>query len=149
MLKLELSRSRSLLMIFGLAHGFALLLLPWSGLPAWGNLLLGVGIVLSGIHAVALHAWHLMKSSIIGMELRDDCKLRVCERQGAWLDAEIHASSFVMPFLTVLNFRVAGQRGLRHVLIVPDRVDAESFRRLRVWLRWRCAGSGLEEKTVF
>ena len=148
MLKVEFGRSRSLALLFALAHGFAILLLPWSGLPVWAGWVLGVGVVLSGLHAITLYAWQLRKTSIAGIELTDDCRLRVRNLAGQWLDAEIHPSSFVTPYLAVLNYCVEGRRVLSHLLIVPDRVDADGFRRLRVWLRWRCSGQGLEEKTV-
>jgi hypothetical protein len=31
-----------------------------------------------------------------------------------------------------------------HLVILPDALDAESFRQLRVWLRWGKAVDGLE-----
>ena len=44
--------------------------------------------------------------------------------------------SFVAPWLTVVHWRPLGRRLTRTVLVLPDMVDAESFRRLRVILRW-------------
>ena len=44
--------------------------------------------------------------------------------------------SFAAPWLTVVHWRPLGGRFTRTVLVLPDMVDAESFRRLRVILRW-------------
>jgi hypothetical protein len=44
--------------------------------------------------------------------------------------------SFVAPWLTVVRWRPEGARFARTVLVPPDAVDADAFRRLRVLLRW-------------
>jgi toxin CptA len=52
-------------------------------------------------------------------------------------------SSFVAPYLTVLELKPLGAGGLwqrfrtRSVVILPDGIDAEEFRQLRVLLRWK------------
>jgi toxin CptA len=52
-------------------------------------------------------------------------------------------SSFVAPYLAVLELKPLGVRRLwqrfrtRSVVILPDGIDVEEFRQLRVLLRWR------------
>jgi len=46
------------------------------------------------------------------------------------------SDSLVTPFITVLNVLPQGARLARSVVILPDSLDAESFRQLRVWLKW-------------
>jgi toxin CptA len=46
-------------------------------------------------------------------------------------------TTYVTPYLTVLNLRGHGERGARHVTLLPDSLHAEDFRKLRVWLRWK------------
>ena len=48
-------------------------------------------------------------------------------------------SSFVSPLLTVLSLRMLGAGGSRSLVVTPDALGADEFRRLRVWLRWRGA----------
>jgi hypothetical protein len=43
----------------------------------------------------------------------------------------------VLWFLTVLNLARGDDRRRISVLILPDGIDTDEFRRLRVWLRWR------------
>ncbi|HWT28123.1 MAG TPA: protein YgfX [Methylophilaceae bacterium] len=73
------------------------------------------------------------------------CKALCLDSKGAWqleyADGSVHAvtilpTSFVAPYLTILHCRLAGRWSSQSVVILPDAVDAEAYRRLRVWLRW-------------
>ena len=44
--------------------------------------------------------------------------------------------SFVAPWLTIVHWRPLGARFTRTLLVLPDMLDADSFRGLRVILRW-------------
>ena len=44
--------------------------------------------------------------------------------------------SFVAPWLTIIHWRPLGARFARTLVVLPDMIDAESFRALRVILRW-------------
>jgi len=57
-------------------------------------------------------------------------------RADAVQNITILPSSFVASYLTILNYRVEGKRWQRSVLLLPDNVEQDAFRRLRVWLRW-------------
>jgi toxin CptA len=148
MLRLEIRRSRQLTLLFGGVHAAALGAVLAAGLAWWIDVLAGVLLLASSAHALALHAWQSLKMSIVALELSDDCRLKVQDRRGEWRDGEVLASSFVAPRLTVLNLRLAGERLARHVILVPDRVDAEMYRRLRVLLRWKCGSSAPEARTL-
>ena len=49
---------------------------------------------------------------------------------------EIVAGSFVAPWLTIVHWRAASSRLVRTVVVLPDMLDAATFRALRVILRW-------------
>lgn len=146
MLRLAIRRSRSLAWGLAFLHGTALLLVLAVPLPLWVHAAFGVGIVASAAHAVLNHAWHGLRSSIVGLEVSEDCRVEILDRGGALHPAELLPSSVVMPWLTLLNLRQAGRRWPRSLVIVPDRVDPDPYRRLRVMLRWRC-GNGMVEET--
>jgi toxin CptA len=64
--------------------------------------------------------------------------LLICDA-GEEQDAELLMSSFVHPYLTVVNLKVFGKPWYcryRSFVILPDNLDAETFRRLRIRLRW-------------
>ncbi|MBN4079231.1 hypothetical protein JYT26_01180 [Beggiatoa alba] len=54
---------------------------------------------------------------------------------GELITATLHESTYVHPWLVVLNFRQENKRGLLSVVLVPDALDAETFRELRVRLK--------------
>jgi hypothetical protein len=45
--------------------------------------------------------------------------------------------SFVAPWLVVVSWRPDGARMARAIVVAPDAVGEQDFRRLRVLLRWR------------
>ena len=54
---------------------------------------------------------------------------------GESLPAALHESTYVHPWLVVLNFRQADKRGLLTFALAPDALDGETFRELRVRLK--------------
>jgi toxin CptA len=57
--------------------------------------------------------------------------------------AVLHESTYVHPWLVVLNFRREDRRGLLSFALAPDALDKETFRELRV--RLKVAGQAKEE----
>jgi toxin CptA len=88
---------------------------------------------LHALHAVALHrgrrgvrVLHIDRDG--GIELRDGT--------GAWRAGELRDGSFVAPWLAIVRWRAPGARFDASVVILPDMLPAEDFRRMRVRLRW-------------
>jgi toxin CptA len=77
---------------------------------------------------------------VVELELREDCSVSARSRAGRWTGYQVSGASFVSPLLTVLDLHADARWRGRSVLITQDSLDADSFRRLRVWLRWRCGG---------
>ncbi len=136
-LSLRLGPSRLLTAMLGSTHILAGGALWLASLPlAWA---LACSLALSAhlAWAVRLHAWRSDAGALIDLELLDDFSVSVCSRTGPWEHYRIAGSSFVSRPLVVLNLRSGVGRQKRRVLIAADSLDADSFRRLRVWLRWR------------
>ena len=72
----------------------------------------------------------------MALEITGDVRISFHTRRGEWRECELPGSSYVSPHLTILNLKLPGTRRIRHVVLVPDNVDAVDFRRLRKWLRW-------------
>jgi toxin CptA len=83
------------------------------------------------------HAFLKAKHSALAIEVKDQQTAAILGRDHVWRDARILGTSYVTPALTVLNVRVEGERLPRHVVLVPDNIQEQEFRRLRVLLRWR------------
>ncbi len=117
------------------SHGAVLAVLVPLALPLWAKILLVLLVLVSLLYHLWHDAWLLALSSNKTLLLDGDMILLVA-RNGDRVTARILADSLVTPFLTVLNVLPQGKYLARSVIILPDSLDAESFRQLRVWLRW-------------
>ena len=104
--------------------------------PAWGKAMLIITIAWSLIFYLARCAALHAPDAIVALEIKEQGGISFQMRRGEWLDCELHGSSFISPHLMIVNLRPRGRRLARYVILVPDNVDAEDFRRLRMWLRW-------------
>lgn len=93
-------------------------------------------IAAAAIRTLLQHAWLALPGSYQGLEVDSRGELRLWRKDGTQQAAAVLPDSVAHPYLTILNIRAAGCRWRGSVLITPDRVDAEPFRQLRVWLRW-------------
>lgn len=116
-----------------LAAAGALWLVP---APVWVTVPVIIAIAVSLIFYLARSAALHAPEAIVALEIKDGGAVALQTRRGEWLDCELLPSSFVSRQLTILNLRPHDRRHARHVILVPDNVDARDFRRLRMWLRW-------------
>jgi toxin CptA len=127
-LSIPLKPSRRLLAVQLGAHLLAVLAVLLSTIPGWlaALLLAAVGLSLSRWRKADLPA------SLI---LHGDGR---CEKVGADDTANevvVLPQTVVLSWLVVLRHRQQGRTGAW--VLVADSLDAEDFRRLRLWLRWR------------
>ena len=134
-LRIAIGPSRTLAVVLAAAHSTALAIAFIVTVPAWARLIIAAAVVTSGGISIWRSALQCSPSAIVGIEAEEGGRIACRIRDGRWHDAEVLPSSFVAPWLTVLNLRMAGG-GVAHVLILPDNVEREAFRRLRVLLRW-------------
>ena len=136
MLRVRLKPSPLLAAAFTAAHLAAALTLIPLDLPLWAKLLITLPIAASLVHALRHTAFLRSPTSPIALELKGADGAAIQTRNGDWHGARILGTTYVSPLLTVLNLRLQGRRTARHVVIVPDGIGAEDFRKLRVRLRW-------------
>ena len=118
-------------------HGAATTIVMIVGMPSWIMLIASAAIMLNCLYSVRRAALLLAPSSAAAVEIDSDNLLSIRTRDGEWTECEVLDSTYVAPFLTVLNLSETGKRAIRHVVIMPDGIDREDFRKLRVWLRWQ------------
>lgn len=137
----KLGRSIYLIVMLGLAHGAFLMALPLLALPIWGRLVLAAMVLSSLAYFLWRDAWLAAPDSCIELVAGGEGVMLVL-RNGARLRGRISKSSLVTPYLTVLNVSLPQRKGMRSVLILPDSMARDSFRRLRVWLKWGAQDAG-------
>lgn len=120
-----------------IVHVAAAAVLWFVPIPLLGKALFSLAIAISLVYFMARDAARHAPGSIVALELGEQGEIACQTRSGAWLHCDLLGSSYVSPGMTVVNLRPRGRGGYRRVILVPDNVDANDFRRLRTWLRWR------------
>jgi toxin CptA len=108
----------------------------WLALvPLWLKAALALAIAISLVYCLSRAALLRAAEAVVALEISDG-RISFQTRRGEWHECELLGSSYVSPRLTIVNLKLPGARRVRHVVLVPDNVDAGDFRRLRTWLRW-------------
>ena len=136
-LSVPLRPSTLLTIILCVAH-FATIALWWQlSIPAdfklIGTLLFIVSLVLHCRH----HALLAAPKSIVAFELNDAMECTLETKNGKHITCEILGSTFVAPYLVVLNLKPLNSCSARSIVILADTIDVELFRQLRILLRWK------------
>jgi hypothetical protein len=128
--RVRLARSR-------IAHAFLLLaaiatlsLVTVTPLRMDVRILMGTWVCCCALHALA-------RIRSIGRVSVQRSGAMAVEIAGVWREGVVRDGSFVAPFLTIVRWRPGGARFDRSIAILPDMLPRESFRALRVLLRWR------------
>lgn len=138
--------SRILAAVLAVAHAAALTVIFNVALPAWAKLFAASVIATSCVWSIAHAALLRTSRAIVELEVGEGGRASYRDRTGMWQRAQILGSSFVAPWLTVLNLRADGSGETRHAVILADNVDADAFRRMRVLLRWSGPTAGPSSK---
>jgi hypothetical protein len=132
--KLRPSRFLALLILFLCAVSLvSLWLLP---LPIFAFLVLILAVLCWGGYCLLLDAYLRMGHSCVAFRLENREEVVLVLRSGSHLSGRVSPDSLVTPHLVILNVVLSEQHRGRNLLILPDTMGAESFRHLRVGLRW-------------
>ena len=127
--------SRRLLVLYLLLLAAGLLALWLAAVPLWASL---AGTLLCLAHAFwVLPGQILLSTDTAFVSLRHDAEgWQLRSRSGDWQRVELRRDSLALPLAVVLRFRLAGERRVRGLCILPDALDASAHRRLRVRLKF-------------
>ncbi|MGB5062377.1 MAG: protein YgfX [Candidatus Competibacter sp.] len=140
-MNIEPRPSRILLVCGGVFHGLAGIATIVASVPLWVKAGLLTGIGLSLAWTGYRYGWRRGGGFITRVELLDG-RWRLETGDGARYLARL-TGGYAHPGIVVLNFRLeSGWR--RSLVLLPDAVDSETLRRLRVWLRTRRDEDGSE-----
>jgi hypothetical protein len=92
-------------------------------------------LALATFFHLRIHAFRRSPASVRSFMLAPDGAIDV-ELAAGWREGRLRGASFVAPFLTIVRWRAAGSRFDRRIVVLPDMLPSESFRALRVLLRW-------------
>jgi len=102
--------------------------------------------LLVGLALIAIAAWAIDRVQVVGLrhgrravrsfELRGDLTLVVVSGDGTASAGRVRRDSYVGARLSTIVWRPYGRWRSRTILLLPDMLPAEEFRRLRVLLRY-------------
>lgn len=137
MLNITLRPSWVLAAILAVAHGAAIAMIALVSLPPWLQLIAIAAFVLNLIFEVRKSALLRSPNAVVAIDITSDDAFSIQTRRGGRIECEVLGSTYVTVFLAVLNLREIDSGAARRVTILPDSIDKEDFRKLRVWLRWK------------
>lgn len=126
----ELRRSRFLFFLIILLHGLAMASLFALPCPLYVRFLLCLPVVWSARHS-------LRPATLSALRLSAANELDCADFQGQWQTLDILPGSTVFPWLIVLNLREPEGERQQALVLLPDQMPKETFRRLQRHLRWR------------
>jgi toxin CptA len=129
----------ALFVAMGVAMCAILIPLPFS----WQIKLAVVIIVITCVsYATAAVSLLILPRSCVALQVNVKNELEIIRNDGSRLcNLLLSRDSVVSPYLTVMRYQQKNapfwQRVFKaSIIILPDSTDAESFRQLRIWLRW-------------
>jgi hypothetical protein len=132
----ELQPSRSLVLLFFIFCAVSLVSIWMLSLPGlWLLVLTAVTLGWVG-YGLLLYASLSMGHSCVAFRMEDQAEIVMVLHSGRHLPGRVSPDSFVTPYLVILNVVLSEQHKGRNLLILPDAMGVESFRRLRIHLQW-------------
>lgn len=134
--RIELQPSRlafALITLLALVTCGVIVVLPFD------NAILGFAVVVVTVWAVdRLHVVALRNGprAVRRVELRADLTLVVVKADGSASAGRLHHDSYIGAGLSTLVWRPFGRRFARAILLLPDMLPPQDFRRLRVLMRY-------------
>lgn len=132
-----------LLLCAGLLFGGMSYFLPMPAIWRVGIMAL---VWLITVYYCLRYALQKLPQTIVALHVNSKNQLKLVQKNGEQLEVQVQANTVVTSYLTVLNCLVLNSQEkeatfwqklfTQHVIILPDAVDAEAYRQLRVWLRW-------------
>ena len=116
-------------------HGIALVALLLLSMPPQVLAMLGLPLFASAIFYLRRDAWLSAPTACVALLLDGD-RIVLTGRNGERLVGQMLPHSLITSLLTVLNVALQDSQGGRSIIILPDSLDAESFRQIRVHLKW-------------
>lgn len=136
---LDLKPSFYLAYLLGLLSLIACCIVLILPIALWMKAIAILVMVFASGFYIARDALLIFPASWCAVYLDKDPKIMVRSVAGHEYLARVLPSTVVFPFVTILNFKVPDCFWVQTIIILPDRVDVDVFRRWRVFLIWQLA----------
>jgi toxin CptA len=121
-----------------IALTFAMPLDPWPQISAIASVVAWAG------WSFYVDALRRGRFAVAEVRLAPDLILVACMGDGRLIAGHVRSATFVGSWVTTIVWRPDARRWSRSILVLPDMLPAEDFRRLRVMLRYARSGDAQE-----
>ncbi len=128
--------SANLALLLAAAHVAAIVAVGSVPLPWWLRLAGCSALLLVGVRLIRRDALLRAPDSVIGLRLMGDGSCEVRRRDQRVVSGQLCARWFVSPLMIVLRITRHGTCWPRGITLLPDAVDSDSLRQLRIFLRF-------------
>jgi len=129
--------SNYLAIILSFVHGLMFFISYHLTLPLPIKLLLISAILVSYVYYLRRYALLTTSNAITAFELSEEKQCRLMTYSGETIHCVVESNSFIAPTLVILNLKNKLKRSLYSVVLLPDCMEKNEFRRLRMWLKWK------------
>ncbi len=104
--------------------------------PAFFDLFIAVALAGWARRQIRLHGTRTASASVVEILLSSDAVIVARGRDGKLIAGHVRSATFVHPWFTSIVWRPDGARWSQAIPLLPDMLDLDDFRRLRVLLRY-------------
>ena len=122
-------------MVLLVAHVASAILIFILPLPLWSKFVALPIIAASAWHNVRAYALLSAPNAVRGLRIHSNGNLEI--ERGKLQSAALVGEQFIHPQLTIIRCKTETSRRPIAIVILPDMLDTETFRALRVRLKWR------------
>jgi hypothetical protein len=108
-----------------------------AAVPPVAKAAIAGALACAAVRAARRHAWQEGPGAVGRFCVDLSGRMQVEGADGRVATGRLLDGSFVAPWLVVVSWRPDGARMARAIVVAPDAVGEQDFRRLRVLLRWR------------
>jgi toxin CptA len=127
--------SRRLLAVYVLAQATAWLANLLMDAPILVHLAAAALCIVHALHVLPRHVLLASPHAVTGLR-RDRSGWAVWTEADGWQAVQLRPDSMALPQVVVLRFRLVGQRRVRSACVLPDCLDTDTHRRLRLRLKF-------------
>lgn len=136
-----LRASHSLAWLLVAVHAAAIIAITAMPLPWWARLGGCALLAMNGFFRITRQALLGSPASITRIRLLQDGSCQLLTREQGVIDGLLQPAWYGSPLMIVLRVRCPGRFLSRSITLLPDSADADSLRRLRIFLRFGLAPS--------
>ena len=133
-LHLDIASSRMLGGWVILVHAMPILLLPVLPTGGWVSLAISSTLLFSLVRSWRLYVSRHHPDAVCSMVWGDGKGCLLGLQSGGQEEVSMRAQAFILPWLVILHFN-SRRRYMRHLVLLPDMLDRQVFRKLRVRLK--------------